>query len=134
MELEVTLESVEIDETKLSEVLTPRLVRVHSRLQRKIAVSAARRAPRRTGELKASIRPDGQEVAPLFVSGKVTAHARHAVFIHEGTRPHLIHARGKGPMVFKSKGRLRFAYVVRHPGNKGNPFLLRAAEIEAASI
>lgn len=135
MTFQVELRDVDIDEGKLAAEVTPRLVRLHSRMTREIAALAVVYAPQDTGELDRSIREDHQAVTPLRVSGGVTAHAGHAVFVHEGTRPHVIHAEGGSPMAFRIGGMKVFAETVHSPGQRPNPFLSRALhEVAAATV
>ncbi|OGM08354.1 MAG: hypothetical protein A2008_12345 [Candidatus Wallbacteria bacterium GWC2_49_35] len=62
--------------------------------------------------------------------------ARHALFIHEGTKPHAI---PKGKMKKKAlrwlvAGGFAFAKHVWHPGTKPDPFLYKAAEAEKSNV
>lgn len=45
---------------------------------------------------------------------------RHAVFIEEGTRPHIIRPRVARVLAFDVGGRRVFAKVVHHPGTQGH--------------
>lgn len=134
MHLQVELREIEIDQDRLTSEVTPKLVRLHSQMTRRIASLAVAYAPQDTGELDRSIREDAQLVTPMRVSGGVTAHARHAIYVHEGTRPHVIHADSDNPMVFRIGGRKVFAETVHSPGNRANPFLRRAMEEVAAAV
>lgn len=56
--------------------------------------------------------PNGQEVG-------------YALYHHEGTRPHPIHARNVQYLRFPDRktGQIRYAKSVYHPGTKANPYL-----------
>lgn len=59
--------------------------------------------------------------------------APHAVFVHWGTKPHVIRPENKKALRFPSGGVFRFAGRVNHPGYRGDPWLTRAA-LEAPRI
>lgn len=54
----------------------------------------------------------------------VTAGAKYAIFVHMGTRPHIINIRKK--KVLADRNGNIFGKVVHHPGTKANPFFTRA--------
>lgn len=47
-------------------------------------------------------------------------------FVVRGTRPHIIRPRNRKALRFQASGRVVFATIVHHPGNKANNFLLEA--------
>jgi hypothetical protein len=53
--------------------------------------------------------------------------APHALFVHWGTRPHLIRPKKRKALRWVAGGQFAFARVVRHPGFRGDPYLVRAA-------
>lgn len=59
--------------------------------------------------------------------------APHAIFVHWGTRPHIIRPKDKKALRFVPKGgnSFVFAQIVNHPGYRGDPYLLRAREAVA---
>jgi HK97 gp10 family phage protein len=94
----------------------------------KVARNAARAlAPVRSGRLKSSLT---YTVGRGGVTGKVRAtKAPHAHLVHDGTKPHTIHATTKeaarsGWRIYHGSTRT----AVKHPGARGNPFLVEAAE------
>lgn len=88
----------------------------------------------RTGRLGQSIRAEGVENAgEMVVSGSVTANTDYALYVHEGTRPHLIRPKRAKALRFEVGGRVVFAKLVRHPGTKARPFLRNAGERVAAA-
>lgn len=54
--------------------------------------------------------------------------ARHALFVHWGTKPHVIKPKKKKKLRFVAGGVFAFARQVNHPGYKGDPYLSRAAD------
>jgi hypothetical protein len=54
--------------------------------------------------------------------------APHAVFVHWGTRAHKIMPNKRKALRFAAGGRFIFAKWVNHPGNKADPWLVRAAD------
>lgn len=54
--------------------------------------------------------------------------APHAEFVHWGTRPHLIKPSKKKALRWTSGNRFVFAKFVKHPGYKGDPYFVAAAD------
>jgi hypothetical protein len=54
--------------------------------------------------------------------------APYAVFVHWGTKPHVIKPKNKKTLRFSIGGRFVFAKWVNHPGYKGDPWLTNAAD------
>ncbi len=79
----------------------------------------------RDGALFRSVfnRPEGRG----FAIGHDTSIAPHALFVHWGTRPHVIKPKKKKSLRWASGGAFFFSKLVRHPGYKGDPWLIRAA-------
>jgi len=65
--------------------------------------------------------PNGREV------GHDPNRAPHAVFVQLGTRPHEIRPKNKKALRWASGGKFFFAGKVKHPGYRGDPYLLDAA-------
>lgn len=94
--------------------------------------------PRKTRELTKSInwvmRQEGSGLVAYVGTNK-----EYAIFVHEGTGPHRIKARGKKALAFdwangpsgvtrsKRTGKVVRKFV-NHPGTKGRPFLTDAAK------
>lgn len=87
----------------------------------RLQMLAKQTAPRRTGLLAASIRVKYNRgvTNPHVVIGSSLP---YAYWVHEGTRPHLIRSRRR-QMRFVVRGRVIYADVVQHPGNRANRFL-----------
>ena len=85
-----------------------------------------RRAPVRSGALRASIRKHVREF-----EGYVGPTAPHAIYVEYGTRPHTISAVNARVLAFEVRGRMIFTPIVRHPGTKPQPFMREtAAEVK----
>lgn len=74
-----------------------------------------------------------KRLAPMdWVIAHRAQHAPHAVFVHDGTRPHKITPRG-GPgrsmLRFTVGNKIVFAREVNHPGYKGDKWMERAADM-----
>lgn len=54
--------------------------------------------------------------------------APHGLFVHFGTRPHIIKPSKKKALRWAGGGVFHFAQKVRHPGYAGDPFLFDAAD------
>ena len=76
----------------------------------------------RTGRLRQSI-SRSQERTAYGQKLVIVADSRHAYYHHEGTRPHIIAASGRGNLRFTNRGRIVTVKSVRHPGNRANRFL-----------
>lgn len=94
-----------------------------------IAYDSAERAAdkhSKTGALRQSIYtrpiPGGREV------GHDLQRAPHAVFVHWGTRPHVITPSKKKALRWPAGGAFAFAKRVNHPGYRGDAYLARAAD------
>ncbi|MBI2030125.1 hypothetical protein HYT05_00720 [Candidatus Kaiserbacteria bacterium] len=84
----------------------------------------------RTGYLQASwgMPGIGLELAtPIKLAGRIWSNARYALFVHEGTSPHVITVVRKRVLANKKTGQI-FGRRVMHPGSKPNRFLPRIIE------
>lgn len=100
-------------------------------LGRRIVSNARGRVKVRSGELRDSI---GSSLSTTASSVRLEAFAtaRHARFVHDGTRPHVIRARNARALRFQVGGRTVFARQVQHPGTKATNFLSAAVSEELA--
>lgn len=70
------------------------------------------------------------------LTGQVIVKRNYGIFVHEGTRPHIIVPKFKKVLAWRPKtGGKRgknfvFAKLVHHPGTKANPFLAKAVDKE----
>ena len=74
-----------------------------------------------------------RRLAPMdWVIAHRAQHAPHAIFVHDGTKPHKILPRG-GPgrsmLRFTVGNKIVFAKEVNHPGYKGDKWMERAADM-----
>lgn len=80
-----------------------------------------------TGALRAALylRP----ISGGYEVGHDPARAPHAVFVHWGTRAHVIKPKNRRALRFQpAGGAFAFARKVQHPGYKGDAWLVRAAQ------
>lgn len=114
--------------------LPPALERSTILRMSQIAYDAAQRGagrhskPGGTGALFQSLynrsRPNnGREV------GHDPQRAPHAVFVNLGTRPHEIRPRNKKALRWAGSGVFHFAKVVKHPGYRGDAYMIEAATL-----
>lgn len=88
-------------------------------------------APVRTGCLRSSIVKRYEHVDGEFavrIQSDTTScspeRKSYSLYIHEGTRPHVIRPRKPGGVLrFEMHGEVVFARHVNHPGTRANPFL-----------
>lgn len=74
------------------------------------------------------------------LTGQVISKAKYGIFVHEGTKPHLIFPKNKKVLAWRSvsytaRGRRKYspysyAMFVKHPGTKAIPYLSKAADSE----
>lgn len=67
--------------------------------------------------------PKGREV------GHDPQRAPHALFVNLGTRPHEIRPKNKQALRWAGGGFFRFAKVVKHPGYRGDAYMIEAATL-----
>jgi hypothetical protein len=90
----------------------------------------------RTGMLRRSILRG--PVAGSFASGTLAVDTKagigmsYGVFIHDGTRPHVIEAKRRKSLRFVVGGGFIFARSVRHPGTQPRPFMQEAVRASSA--
>ncbi len=62
------------------------------------------------------------------IIGHDTERAPQALFVNAGTKPHDIRPRNKKALRWVSGSKFAFAKFVRHPGYRGDPYIIRAAD------
>ena len=67
--------------------------------------------------------PKGREV------GHDPQRAPHALFVNLGTRPHEIRPKNKKALRWAGGGLFHFAKVVKHPGYRGDAYVIEAATL-----
>jgi hypothetical protein len=103
----------------------PYLVLVGNR----VLTEASLRCNVRTGTLRSSL-----YLSMETLGFKVGSTMPYALFVHEGTRPHVIRPNTARALRFEAAGGVRFAQKVNHPGYRGNPFLREAMEAVVGSL
>ncbi len=81
----------------------------------------------RTGYLQSTWGAPGNGLAlatPTNLSGKIWTNAGYAIYVHEGTGPHVIQVRVKKVLANRKTGQI-FGKTVHHPGTKANRFIPR---------
>lgn len=80
-----------------------------------------------TGELAAGITTGRGRSTGGELEGHVIALPDHALFVHEGTKPHIIKAKNAPRLVFfwPKMGRVVAFKSVNHPGTPADPFLVK---------
>ena len=82
----------------------------------------------KTGALVDSLGYGPKKIRGGWEIGHRLQRAPYAAFVHWGTRPHVIEPRKKKALRWVGGGGFRFAKSVNHPGYKGDPWLVKAAE------
>lgn len=94
---------------------------------------AEHRFTTRTGLAERSIRTaEARKGQTLF--GTVYTALDYGVYLHEGTRPHVIEPRRKKALRWTDGGRFVFARRVKHPGTKADPYIYDALDAEEPVI
>lgn len=81
----------------------------------------------RTGYLQATWGSPGNGLSlatPSNLTGKIWTNAGYAIYVHQGTGPHVIRVRMKKVLANQKTGQI-FGKEVHHPGTKPNPFIPR---------
>ena len=67
-----------------------------------------------------------------IAGGRAVGHdanrAPHAVFVNFGTRPHEIRPKNKKALRWPTPDGFRFAKWVKHPGYRGDPYIIKAKD------
>lgn len=64
---------------------------------------------------------------------KIMSKAPYSIFVHEGTRPHIIRVKNKRVLADRRNG-IFFGKEVHHPGTRANPFMKRAVDKSRVKI
>ena len=129
--------TVEINEAELTSQVGGIAYRRMARFSRRTATQARQDVPVRTGNLGRQIGEGPiSMIGPKTAHGSVHDNADYALYVHEGTRAHVIRPKNAQALRFNVGGREVFAKRVDHPGTKARPFLrnagIRVAAEEAA--
>lgn len=121
--------TVRIDQGALARILRARGGLARRSLERRterVADVARATAPGRSARyISTTYTEDGRGIQGHVVF----SHPKARVIVHP-TRPHIIRARRARALRFRSRatGDIVFRKMVRHPGTKGNDFLVRALQ------
>lgn len=77
-----------------------------------------RAAPHKSGDTQESVDVINFSATPTELRFTAVATTPQAKWTDEGTQPHVIRPRNKKALRFRYRGRIVFAKVVHHPGNK----------------
>lgn len=129
---------IRLESSKLRDALTGgqgALTRFLESYARRVVAEAVMRSPVKTGNLRRSIHAEPvKATGPFTAEVSVEAAANYAMFVHEGSRPHLIRPKSKKALRFEVDGREVFAKHANHPGTKPRPFLRNAMEAVARDM
>jgi hypothetical protein len=86
-----------------------------------------------TGRLKAAISMKHDRAGPGRMQqiriGTFVGPRGYALYHHEGTKAHTISSKSGRLLTFNVRGKRVFARVVKHPAQKGNPYLTRSFKV-----
>lgn len=74
-----------------------------------------------------SLRQNIESKMVTKLTGEVASKAPYTIYVHQGTRPHIIRTVNARVLANKRTGQF-FGKVVHHPGTRPNPFMVRALE------
>jgi hypothetical protein len=98
-------------------LVTQAMTRTHAR--------ASVTAPVDQGRLRAGHRME-KRASRRRIVGRVISDADYSMAVHDGSRPHVIRARGDGYLRFEAGGRVLYRKSVNHPGVRARPWLSQA--------
>lgn len=138
MPAQISIKIKNYDAIRLAWKLAPAKLgkNLHTAVQKtvlKIEKEAKREAPVNKQSGGGNLRQSIKGRMTGMASGVVEVGAEYAMYVHEGTRPHMIRAVRRRVLANKRTGDV-FGPVVNHPGTKANPFLERAVEKSEADI
>lgn len=79
------------------------------------------------GNLQADIKVWNDNISSLEIEVGNSDITPYAIFVHEGTKPHIIRPKNKKGLANKKTGAF-FGKEVHHPGTKANPYLKKAVD------
>lgn len=82
----------------------------------------------KTGALIRSLGHGPKRIPGGWEIGHDLQAAKHALFVHWGSKPHVIKPKKRKSLRFAAGNGFIFARFVHHPGYKGDPYLTRAAD------
>ena len=82
----------------------------------------------KTNALVDSLGPGPRKIPGGYEISHDLQRAKHGLYVHWGTRPHVIKPKEKKVLRWPSGGSFAFAKAVNHPGYKGDPWLVHAVD------
>ena len=79
------------------------------------------------GNLQADIKVWDENISNFQIEVGNSNLTPYAIFVHEGTKPHIIRPKNKRGLANKKTGAF-FGKEVKHPGTKANPYLQKAVD------
>lgn len=115
-------------DAEIRAVLTPAIAADTKRRAEAVAAKARLLAPKRSGALAGSIKVvQARDLGGRFAAGwEVTTDAPYALYVHQGTKPHVIKGRPLLAFFWARTNRMMVLPQVNHPGTRANPFLNNA--------
>jgi len=136
MSVVLTIKNLDKVEAMFRKAPAKMLSEVHNAIKRSILIvekNAKREAPVNKsyggGNLRQSIKASMTGKA----TGEVVVGANYGMYVHEGTRPHVIVPVNRRALANKRTGQM-FGRMVMHPGTQANPFMERAVEKSEGDI
>lgn len=130
MSVELQIRGLEQVEQMFRKAPQKMLTEIQSAINRSILIierNAKRQAPVNKAPGGGTLRQSIKARMTGKATGEVEVGASYAIYVHEGTRPHIIR-----PVRRKALANVRtkqmFGRLVMHPGTKANPFLQRAID------
>lgn len=119
--------SVSIDPKALERILRGRTAQRRVRARTDRVEAEARRGGARHGSMGDAVRSEVRPGRGGLPAGRVWVQHPAGRYVLEGTRAHIIRPRRRKALRFTARsGDLVFAKLVRHPGYRGDNFLLEA--------
>lgn len=125
---------IKVDKGLVKEVGRENATRLLIKAQRSIYNQAVTNSPVDTGHLRQSHTRGEIRLSGGKISVEVTANAKYALYVHQGTKPHTIQPKTKKALSWVSGGNQIITGRVHHPGTKPQPWLIRALETVGPSL
>lgn len=123
-----------LNQAALSQVVNAASTKLIGKAARLTLADAKQRTPVDTGALRQSHTMGPITHTPSKTTVEISANTTYAMAVHEGSRPHIIRPKNAKVLTWNGpQGRI-FARSVHHPGSKGRPWLLNAAQSQAGRL
>lgn len=118
--------SFSLDRTRIERMLRLPGGMVYRNMERRVRRAEAEAIRGAPGSMKERIRAQIQRGPGGEFRGVIKVEHPAAIYVVNGTRPHLIRPVRAKVLRFTVGGQIVYARLVRHPGNKPNDFLRKA--------